>query len=235
MNNITLQLKVKERLNKLASNDYDNIECWQVVEAFNKAQIEWVRRQLRGSNLFKDGDEASKRRIDDLQPILTQTDIEVIKKPLYYETSVRIPVNYLEFKRIDIEACTECCEGDRPWVIYLVEEDNIKILLKDTNTKPSFEWAETLCTLISNKIRVYTNGEFEINKAILSYYRFPVYIQIEGCVDPYTTNISTEDIECEFKDDIVELIIDEAVGIIAGDIESGNQFSRNSNNAERNN
>ena len=46
MNNQILQLKIKQRLNKLDSNDYDNIEHWQIIEAFNKAQIQWVRRNL---------------------------------------------------------------------------------------------------------------------------------------------------------------------------------------------
>jgi hypothetical protein len=46
---------------------------------------------------------------------------------------------------------------------------------------------------------------------------------------------SIQNVECEFKDDIVEVIIDEAVSIIAGDIESGNQFSRGTETAERNN
>ena len=71
MNNTTLQIKFKTRLNKLASEDFDNIQCWEIVEAFNKAQLEWCRRQLRGSNPFKDGDEMSKRRVDDLQILLT--------------------------------------------------------------------------------------------------------------------------------------------------------------------
>ena len=39
MNNTTLQIKFKQRLNKLASNDYDNIQCWQIVEVFNKAVL----------------------------------------------------------------------------------------------------------------------------------------------------------------------------------------------------
>ena len=57
MLNSTIQIKVKERLNKLDSLDYDNIECWQIVEAFNKVQIEWARRQLHGGNIYKEGDE----------------------------------------------------------------------------------------------------------------------------------------------------------------------------------
>ena len=70
MNNNTLQLKIKQRLNKLDSNDYDNIEKWQIVEAFNKAQKDWCRRQLHGTNQKSEGDEQSIRRIDDLQILL---------------------------------------------------------------------------------------------------------------------------------------------------------------------
>jgi len=75
VNNATIQLKIQQRLNKLASNDYDNIECWQIVEAFNKGQVSWCRRQLHGLNVKQTGDEQSKRRIDDLQIILTDVNI----------------------------------------------------------------------------------------------------------------------------------------------------------------
>ena len=66
MDNFTLQLKIKQRLNKLSSNDYDNIECWMMVEAFNKGMVDWGRRNLHGLNLVKEGDEQSKRRIGSL-------------------------------------------------------------------------------------------------------------------------------------------------------------------------
>ena len=47
MNNTTLQIKFKQRLNKLASNDYDNLECWQIVEAFNiKKEMKCLRDVL---------------------------------------------------------------------------------------------------------------------------------------------------------------------------------------------
>lgn len=235
MNNSTLQIKVRERLNKVASNDYDNIECWVIVEAFNKAQIEWVRRQIRGSNQFLDGDEQSRRRIDDLQRLLVPLDLPITKEDVFYESTDELPENYLEYKRIDVYAKSECCENPRPMVVYLAEEDNRAQLLRDEHKKPSFEWAETFSTLIGNKARIFTNGEFELDSAVLTYYRFPIYIEIEGCVDPYTSQTSAADVECEFKDDIIELLIDEAVAIIAGDIESGNQFTRGTDAAERSN
>jgi hypothetical protein len=233
MLNSTITVKIKQRLNKLDSQDYDNLECWQIVEAFNKAQVEWSRRQLHGINVVKEGDEQSTRRKDDLQVLLNKTTItNLTDKGDYY--FLTIPGNYLQWKRVDVYAQKDCCDKRR-MVVYLAEEGNVSILLRDKLKQPSFDWAETFATLIDNDINVYTNGEFNIQEVDLTYYRQPRKIQIQGCVDPYTNQQSTVNIECEFKDDIIEVIIDEAVSIIAGDIESGNQFSRNQEAAERNN
>jgi hypothetical protein len=233
MNNVTIQLKIKQRLNKLASQDYDNLECWQIVEAFNKGMVDWCRRNLHGNNLYKTGDEASKRRIDDLNILLTEVPVNLAKKDAYYESD-GLPANYFEWKRVSAHSTTNCC-GKRRMVIYLAEEANVDTLLRDALKRPSFQWGETFCTLKGGKLRIYTNNEFEIPDARLSYYRQPQRIQILGCVDPYTNVASTVEVECEFKDDLVELFVDEAAKILAGDIESVNQVSIQDNSVENNN
>lgn len=232
MLNSTLVIKLKQRLNKLDSQDYDNIECWQVVEAFNKAQVEWARRQLHGINAVKEGDEGSTRRKDDLQVLLTDTSLTLSDEQVLI--SADIPENYLQWKRVDAYAKHDCCDKRR-MTVYLAEEGNVNQLLRDISKRPDFDWAETFATLKDNKVNIYTNDDFDIEEADLVYYRQPRDIQILGCVDPYTNIESTQDVESEFKDDIIELIIDEAASILAGDIESGNQFSRGSQSAERNN
>lgn len=233
MLNSTIIIKVKERLNKLDSEDYDNIECWQIVEAFNKAQVEWVRRQLHGINVTKEGDEESTRKIDDLQLLLTNDSVKITKKDVYYTGA--LPKDYLDWKRTDVFATSDCCPEKRRMVTYLVEEGNVNNLLKDVAKQPNFEWAETFCTISNNSLHVYHDNKFTVAEVNLLYYRQPTHIQVQGCVDPYTGVESPANILCEFKDDIVELLVDEASSIIAGDIESVNQFSRNSENAERNN
>jgi len=232
MLNTTIVIKLKQRLNKLDSQDYDNIESWQAVEAFNKAQVEWCRRQLHGINVVKEGDEQSTRRKDDLQVLLSTDKLVVTNKELYF--SGPVPSDYLQWKRVDVLACHDCCE-DRRMTVYLAEEGNLNQLLRDKAKEPSFEWAETFATLINNKVHIYTNNKFEVTDAEIIYYRQPRQIQILGCVDPYTNIESTAEVLSEFKDDIIELIIDEAVSVLAGDIESGNQFSRGTETAERNN
>ena len=232
MLNSTITVKIKQRLNKLDSQDYDNLECWQIVEAFNKAQVEWARRQLHGINLVKEGDEGSTRRKDDLQVLLNTMDLSLTDKELYYFAN--LPKEYLQWKRVDVFAKQECCTKRR-MTVYFAEEGNVNQLLRDKGKQPNFMWGETFATLIGNTTHIYTNNEFEIQSADIIYYRQPIKIQINGCVDPYTSIQSTQNVECEFKDDIIEVIIDETVSILAGDMESGNQFSRGTETAERNN
>ena len=510
MNNTTLQIKFKTRLNKLASEDFDNIQCWEIVEAFNKAQLEWCRRQLRGSNPFKDGDEMSKRRVDDLQILLTTLgltgdDVWYSDEFGYFLSDNFDTVydpntgDYLEFKKIEtyatqslpgicgepgvpgtpdipgtdptdpiygdrpwipgepavypvwedggdevynghsnqdccvgfqvdgnypkctsdwqnygpvlgdgsmtieefwercpIETCCwtktvncdstenpncaegdcwptdengaatpafceciatkiqasetwscddaswvdvaenlrqfdwdgnqfgplacndmvppeyELCEegsdggwycevgeyagqevpngefecipeipgewGDRPIIVpgepgtdpiegtdpipgtpdgpprphpnsgdhccgpdhkrsmttYLSEVANVDVILRDPLKNPNFDWAETICTLQDKQIRIW-RSDFYVIEPKLIYYRKPVNIEIVGCINPMTNVESFQEIECEFKDDIVELIIDEAVSIVAGDILDVNQFARGTQSSEKNN
>jgi hypothetical protein len=235
MNNATILLKIQQRLNKLASSDYDNIEPWQIIEAFNKGQVAWCRRNLHGLNVKQTGDEQSKRRIDDLQVILTEVDITLVKEDLYYTTNTGLPDNYFEWKRVSGYAKNDCCDDARKMVIYLAEEANVDELLRDKMKQPNFDWGETFCTLKNGELRIYTNNEFDIPDASLSYYRQPLRIEIAGVVDPYTQAISPVDVECEFKDDIIELFVDEAAKILAGDIESFNQVQTASQQVEGNN
>jgi hypothetical protein len=235
MDNATVQLKLKQRLNKLSSNDYDNIESWQIAEAFNKAQVEWSRRQLHGGNMYKEGDEFSKRRIDDMQVLLRELPLTGTSTDTYFETTNFPFETYLEFKRVNAYAKDECCPEPRVMSVYLAEEANVNLILRDTLKRPDFDWAETFCTLLGNKIRIYKNKDFEIVDPVLTFYQRPTYIEFAGVTNPYTGVVSLVDVESEFKDDVVELIIDETAAIIAGDIENFNQSTREQQAAERSN
>jgi hypothetical protein len=237
MTNNLLQIKIKERLNKLASLDYDNIECWQVSEAFNKAQLEWVRRQVHGHNQSKEGDESTKMNIDDVQLLLTdtlQSPVVLTKFDNYYQTGL-LPADYLYFKRFAVKSMAACCPDPRRMIVYLAQVADVDNLLADDFRKPSNVWAETFCTLSGNKIKVYTNGEFDLVQPVLFYYRKPREIEFLNCVNPSTGNASADNVTCEFKDDIVELLVDETCSILAGDIEYINQYQRTKQNATLNN
>lgn len=231
MTNALLQIKIKQRLNKLASLDFDNLECWQVQEAFNKAQLEWTRRMVYGLNSRTQGTEQTTGLVDDLRVLMTSGPLKHTDQTLYAEAA--LPADYMYYVRTDVFAKSDCCP-ERRMTVYEVEEANIGILLTSTDKGPSFEWAETLTTLVGDKLRIYTNDKFDITTVNLVYYRRPKDIRINGCVDPSTGQAITADVACEFKDDIAEILVDEAAAILAGDIESMNQYQRETQNGQRN-
>jgi SsrA-binding protein len=109
---------------------------------------------------------------------------------------------------------------------------NRKLLLKKKELNKLLKDLDKGLTIVP--IRIYTNDDFAISTATLLYYRKPINIQITGCGDPYTGLVSTTNIPCEFRDDITEILIDAAASIMAGDIESFNQFTRTSQASETN-
>ena len=233
MTNNLIQIKFKERLNKLSSMDYDNIECWQVQEAFNKAQLEWIRRQLQGLTQKKENPEQSINMIDNLQILLMDEPLlSMVKRPTYYETPT-LPDDYLHFVRVAVTASDKCC-SDRVMSVYLGEEANVETLLGESFKSPNFEWAETFCTILGNKVRIYTAGKFELANCRLIYYRKPINVGFKSCANIDTGGAYFDDITCELKDDIVEVIIDDAVAILAGDIADVTNYQRSLGNATRN-
>lgn len=231
MTNAELQIKIKERLNKLASLDYDNFECWQIVEAFNKAQLEWFRRQLGGLNPQKQGDGSSKMNYDDTQKFIKTISLNGTNFADSFVSDPQ-PTDYLYYGSLRATAQSDCCP-ERNIIIYMIDKADLSITLRDANKKPSFEWGETIAIMSGDKFTIYTDQTFNLTSVDLSYYRKPNPVSFAGCVD-ISTGAITVDSPCEFKDDVAEIIVDNAVAILAADIESFNQYSRATNAVQSN-
>jgi hypothetical protein len=226
MNNQTILVKVRQRLNKLSSFDYDNIETWMILEAFNKAQLEFARRRIKNG-------EVNKQDLEDIQVLITKPFELKGRLDTYYYESVTIPSDLLSVNRVDCKASTEKC-SPRDMNVYLGEEANLSELLKDPNKNPNFDWAETFYTLSNNKIRIYTDNKFKISEVFLVYYKKPKNIKIAGIFDLETQQIAVTEQECVFKEDVVELLIDETCMILSGDIESFNIMQKTTQTIQRN-
>ena len=91
-----------------------------------------------------------------------------------------------------------------------------------------------MATRMNNKLKVYTNNEFDITECHLVYFRKPREVQFTGCIDINTGNLFTADQTCEFTDDVAEVICDNAAMILAGDIESVTQYQREEQSVQSN-
>lgn len=221
ISSLDIALKIRQRLNKVDTQDDENLPLYVIVEAYNKGQLNVVNRLLNKNNIYKTGAESTINSVDDLQ-ILLNSEPKVLastKKEGYYLTET-LPENYLRYTRTTCIGRTSKCKA-KELFIYLQEEANLNTLLDNNLVNPSFEWAETIGTIAENKIKVFTQNKFEINKVYLTYYKKPRSIDIEGYIkkdgNPSTT------IDPELTDDMVEMSIDEACRILSGDMQ--NQFS----------
>lgn len=213
-----ISAKIDLRMNKAASGDYDNIWSYAKQEAWTKATNDVVRRLIHGKNQTQEGDEESLIRVDDLQVLLKVEALKTRNKGIFNQSD-KLPTDYIFFKRLSPLVSKGRCES-----VYirshLREEANVDAL----TSFPSFKFEETFHTLINNRIHIYHNNDFEVGKVELTYYRKPKEYDFKKL-----------DTKIEFKDDVCELIVDEAVKILASDIESINQKTLAQERAEFNN
>jgi len=219
MLNQLLRLKLKNRVNKLDSLDYGLVEPWIQAEVLNKAQSDWVRRQLEGVNQEKTGNEASIRRIDDLQQLLSTWTGSFTDRGQFWQSETW-PSNYMEWCRIDVQGQDDCKKcPPRNMTIFMGNEADVSIYLSDKYRTPNYEWATTFATVANNTFKIWTNDQFDLVDPLVTFYRAPQTIVFIGTLDPYTNTVSPVDIPCEFPDNIAEIIVDEAAAILIGDID----------------
>ena len=147
--------------------------------------------------------------------------------------SVPHPADYMNYSSLYVMAKSDCCP-ERNMIVYLVDKADLYLILRDENKKPSFEWGETVGIMAGDKFTIYTGGEFQVTSVDLTYYRKPTPVEFQNCIDVSTGLPANNDVPCEFKDDIAEILVDNAVAILAADIESFNQYTRASNSVQSN-
>lgn len=195
-----------EKLNRLTSNDQQDLSKQKWVLAFNEAQYHWIENNYKL-------DEKNKHQIHKLQKILvTDKEIEKFSEAGIFD-KYEFPKDYLRYSSsyTKIKECPEIIEN------HLVEQHNINSLLKDEMWNPNLDFEETLITINSDGFNVYTNNQFKTDKLVLSYYRKPVQINIaDGHTD--IDGILTFNADPEFDDINVNEIIDLAVHQLASDV-----------------
>ena len=221
ISSLDIALKIRQRLNKVDTQDDENLPLYVIVEAYNKGQLNIVNRLSSKNNIYKTGLESTTFRVDDLECLINPDAyiLSTTKKDGFYLTDY-IPKDYLRYIRTTCIAKTNSCKAKELY-IYLQEESNLNTLLNNDFVNPSFEWAETIGTIAGDKIKVFTQNKFEINKVYLTYLRKPRLIDLAGYIKK--DGSPSTNIDPELPDDLVEMSIDEACRILSGDMQ--NQFS----------
>jgi len=178
------------KLNKLATNEHQQIPLENKIIALNEAQIQLILNKVTGNNVFKLGLDSFKKRYQDLQNLIENPEdhktLPVLSDKHLNKYIVKTSVlpSYMFYIDSYVIADKEECKNR---VVYsnadLVKHADITLLLRDSNFKPSFEYQETIVDISESEIHVYSDGTFSPKELYVSYLRYPKKIDKEGYVD----------------------------------------------------
>lgn len=119
-------------------------------------------------------------------------------------TEFSLPKNYFDFSNVYANASKGQCSNKKV-DCFEIKDDDTNAILRDPYNKPSFKHRETPFHLASDKIIIYTSDDFTIDRAFLSYYRYPTQI---GLIDPDNPESQFNENNPEFDDKFMNRAID---------------------------
>lgn len=159
------------------------------VRQFNEAQDKWTEFHLQS------------RGVDDvryIQHLLVLDKNIPASSNLYDHYNFSLPKDYLDTADVRAIASQGECKNKKLFLQEIRTED-LNIKLQDPYLKPSFKWRESLYTVNSNQISIYTDGTFTVDNILLNYYRYPKRIALINPNDPESDFTSISVIEWDDK------------------------------------
>lgn len=215
----SLLYKIDQKLNKLSSNEHQEIPLEDKILILNEAQIKLIKQKFVGIGNSMLGMDSFLKRYEDLENLVVDyTPLQLNKKDLvkgewWCDVSSLTP-KYMFYVNSYIIADKGECKDRIIWINQdLSKHGDIQILLNNEHYKPSFEYQETFHTLSEGKLTVYTNDEFTPKKLYLMYLRYPVEIDKEGYEKFDGSDSVTTD--CELKDYLEDELLDIATQLLA--------------------
>lgn len=214
----SLLYKIDQKLNKLSTNEHQQIQLEDKILALNEAQIKLIKQKVDGQNTVSGlGLDAFKKRYEDLQSLVVTYNHQpldlTLKNPELNQWAAKLhqlTPKYMFYIDSYVIADKGLCKDRKIWINRdLAKHGDLQFCLTNTHYKPSFEYQETFNSLSSDEISVFTDGTFVPKKVYISYMRYPVYINKTGYVMLDGQNSYDADCELEtyLEDELLDLTV----------------------------
>jgi hypothetical protein len=214
----SLLYKVDQRLNKLSTNEHQEIPLEDKILALNEAQIKLIKQKIDGiSTASQLGQDSFKKRYEDLQSLimnynhqplnLTLKNLELNQWCIYVND---LTPKYMFYVDSYILADKGRCKNRKIWINReLAKHGDLQFLLNNDHYKPSFEYQETFNSISSNEISYFTDGTFTPKQVYIMYMRYPKYINKEGYIMLDGNPSFNQDCELELylEDELLDLTV----------------------------
>jgi len=215
----SLLYKIDQRLNKLSTNDHQQIQLEDKILALNEAQIKLIKQKIDGISVVAGlGFDAFKKRYEDLQSLVVTYNNQplslAIKNPQLNQWTAglhQLSPKYMFYVDAYVLADKGRCKDRKIWINKeLSKHGDLTLLLTNDHYKPSFEYQETFNFLSSDEISIFTDGTFTPSDIYISYMRYPVYIDKVGYIRFDGTPSIDQDCELEtyLEDELLDLTVE---------------------------
>lgn len=218
----SLLYKVDQRLNKLSTNEHQEIQLEDKILALNEAQIKLIKQKIGGFSVVSGmGMDSFKKRYEDLQNLIIDYNEQplplTLKNPQLNQWSANIDSlnpKYMFYVDSYVLADKGKCKNRKIWINKeLTKHGDIPLLLNNEHYKPSFEYQETFNSVSSSEISIFTDGTFTPSKIYVMYMRYPIYINKTGYI-MFDGNPSTDQ-NCELEEYLEDELLDLTVQNLA--------------------
>jgi hypothetical protein len=214
----SLLYKIDQKLNKLSTNEHQQIVLEDKILALNEAQIKLIKQKVDGiSTVSGLGLDAFKKRYEDLQSLVESYNHQPLDLKLknpevnqWYASLLEFSPKYMFYLDSYILADKGRCKDRIIWVNRdLAKHGDLQFILNNDHYRPSFEYQETFNFLSSDEISIFTDGTFTPTKIYLMYMRYPLYINKEGYIMLDGEPSFNQDCELEtyLEDELLDLTV----------------------------
>jgi hypothetical protein len=214
----SLLYKIDQKLNKLSTNEHQQINLEDKILALNEAQIKLIKQKVDGNSTVSGyGLDAFKKRYEDLQSLVMPYNHQPLALALknaelnqWFAYIHLLTPKYMFYLDSYILADKGRCTDRKIWINRdLAKHGDIQFILTNNNYKPSFEYQETFNFLSSDEISVFTDGTFTPKDIYISYMRYPVYINKTGYIMLDGQPSFNQDCELEtyLEDELLDLTV----------------------------
>ena len=214
----SLLYKIDQKLNKLSTNEHQQIQLEDKILALNEAQIKLIKQKVDGQSTISGlGLDAFKKRYEDLQSLVVTYNNQpldlTIKNPQLNQWAAKTDVldpKYMFYIDSYVLADKGRCKDRKMWINReLAKHGDLQFCLNNEHYRPSFEYQETFNFISSDEISIFTDGTFTPTKLYLSYMRYPQYIDKTGYIKFDGTESIDQDCELAtyLEDELLDLTV----------------------------
>jgi hypothetical protein len=214
----SLLYKIDQKLNKLSTNEHQQIQLEDKILALNEAQIKLIKQKVDGFSVVSGlGMDSFKKRYEDLQRLVINYNAGKLNLHIKNETLNQwaadidlLDPKYMFYIDSYVLADKGVCKDRQIWINKdLAKHGDLQFLLNNVHYRPSFEYQETFNFISSDEISIFTDGTFTPTAIYISYMRYPIYIDKTGYIR-FDGQPST-DVDCELEayleDELVDLTV----------------------------